>query len=412
MNGRTRHFLSIGFCTLVVGCATYQSQVAPARENLRSGQPQAAIDFLRPLAEQESKDRLVHLLDFAMALKIAGQHNEAQQVFIKADRLADQLDYISVSEVATAALSSEEQLTYKGEFYEKLMINAMSALSFIATGQLDSATVEARRINEKVQRIRQSAREDYEENSFAHYLSALLWEANRNYDSAYIEYERAFNLDPTIDGIQEDLVRIAKLARRNDAYKKWKDSFPAVVEDPSWYDRSLADLVVIVEQGWGPRKDFSPQNRRFPALYSVFSNTRSAKVSIQPSPVSKQTRVVYNVTQAALDSYNKDMSWMMTRKLGAFAAKEIVADQIRQKDEALGAVAWIVMHATDRADLRHWSTLPETVQIARFRLTPGEYQVVAQGLSSSGTSTDEATDFPLIRLKPRQFQFLNWRTLR
>ncbi|MDN8836899.1 hypothetical protein Q0M54_13990, partial [Staphylococcus aureus] len=80
--------------------------------------------------------------------------------------------------------------------------------------------------------------------------------------------------------------------------------------------------------------------------------------------------------------------------------KAVLADQVRQKDNALGAVAWIVLNATDRADVRQWSTLPETFQISRLSVKPGIYKVKVQGLDNFGSPTGEEMPEKDIEVKP------------
>ena len=103
---------------------------------------------------------------------------------------------------------------------------------------------------------------------------------------------------------------------------------------------------------------------------------------------------------------------MVARKIGAFAAKEVVADQIRQKNELLGLIAWVGMHASDRADLRQWSTLPQTIQLARFWVPAGSYDLKLQGLDSSGSPTPDHVDKAPLHVKAGQTTFYFWRPLR
>lgn len=385
--------------------------MASSRDLLREGRASEAIEQLRPLADEESKDQLVYLLDYATALKTAGRQAEAQKIFIRADRLADQLDYHSVSQIAAATLSSEEMLQYKGDSFEKLYLNAMSALSYLSDGNLEAALVEARRINEKVQKIRSSGRPDYEPNPFAHYLSAVLWEADRNFDSAYIDYERAYKVDPAIPGIGADLIRAAKLARRDDTYLKWKKTFPDVVENPEWYQKNGGDLIVITEQGWGPRKQFSYQDHRFPDLVPVYSETQGVQVRVAGRAPVDSVRV-YDVARAAIQSFDADKAWLIARKVGAVIAKDLVAERIAKENRALGVAAWLVMHVSDRADLRQWSTIPQSIQFTRLRLPAGSYQVDLQGTSADGLPTGDRLESRTVSIKPGRAQFLVWRTLR
>ena len=133
---------------------------------------------------------------------VAGKLKESNQVFMQADRLAELIDYQSVSRIAGSLAFNEEMVQYKGDTFEKIFINAYLAMNFLQMGQLDDALVEARRINEKYLKYRADEKQAFELNSFSKYLSAVIWEASRSYDDAYIAYAEAYKIDPTISTIR------------------------------------------------------------------------------------------------------------------------------------------------------------------------------------------------------------------
>jgi hypothetical protein len=418
-----KFIFGIGVLFLLSSCATYQGKVEKPQQLLKEGNFSEAIEQLKALAEKPGDDQLVYLMEYGTALQMAGQFRESTQVFLKADRLADQVEYHSVTNLTLATLGSEEMIQYKGESYEKLLINASLALNYVMMGQFDDALVEARRINEKINKIRREGRENYEQSPFAHYLSGLLWESDQKFDDAYISYEQSYKLDATNPFLPGDLIRGAKKARREDSYHKWKKEFSTVKEDPNWYDKSKGEVVVIIEQGWGPKKGFSPTERRIPKLYPVPSLTQNVRAELyaganrNPAAPAKplgaeKSQMVYNVEQVAIKTLDADYGWMVARKVGAFAAKEVVADQIRQKNELLGMLAWIGMHASDRADLRQWSTLPQSVQMVRFWASPGTYNLTLQGLDGSGNPTADRKENVPVQVKPGRKSFYFWRTIR
>lgn len=406
-------FISI----FIFSCATYQNKVSDARVALQQGDYEKAIGQLKLLAEKENGDQLVYLLDYATAQQMAGRYKESTDLFLKADKLSEMQDYHSISRITGAALLSEEMVQYKGDTFEKTFINAYLALNFIQMGMLDEALVEARRINEKYLKLRGEEKKSYELNPFAKYLSALLWEADKKWDDAYIAYNETYKIDPSIPALREDLLRSAKLARREDEYKKWKKEFPDIVEDPLWSNRKSGELVVIYLQGWGPRKQPSYNDAKFPMLVPIPSETTSVRMNVEPADAKKTeapriSKLVYNVTNAAIQTLNDDFGALVARRVGAFAAKEVAADQIRQKDELLGAIAWVAMHASDRADLRQWSTLPSTIQIIRKPLLAGNYDVSLQGLSDSGAETSDRLPKHSIEIKSGQKKFVIYRSLK
>jgi len=406
-----RVFFSFFLVWVASGCATYQSKTWKLRQDIRNGQFQQALDKLKPLAEAESKDQLVYLLDYASALQIAGRYKESSEALIKADRLADQMDYHSVSKITAATLGSEEMIQYKGDSYEKILLNSMNSINFLMMNQHDDAMVEVRRVNEKINRYRFEGRKEYELNPFAHYLAGMIWESDQKYDDANIDYEKAYEIGMDNPFLAQDLIRSAKLAKRTEHYEKWKQKFPEIQESPEWYNKKNGELIIIHQQGWGPEKHFSPVNIRYPKLFSVPSETAYAKIKINGAE-QVQTQSIYSIEQVAIKTLDDDVGWMIARKIGATAAKAVVADQIRQKNENLGDLAWIIMRLSDRADLRQWSTLPRAIYISRIWLPAGEHEIEIQGYSGVGSPTADRLEPVKIKVSGRQKTFLNWRSFR
>ena len=404
--------LWVGFVlsTLLVSCATYQGKVEGARRALLHHDYQKALTELAPLAEKQDGDQLVYLLDYAVSQQLAGDLKGSNQTFLKAERLSEAVDYQSVSRIAGSLALNEEMVQYKGDTFEKVFINAFLAMNFLEMGDLDSALVEARRINEKYQKYRADEEKSYALNPFSKYLSAIIWEANGSYDDAYIAYNDAYKIDPSIPSIGEDLIRSAKLARRTDAYNQWKKKFPQVVEDPQWYDNSKGEVILLYQQGWGPRKVTTQNQYRFPVLMPVRSQTQAAQ--IQVGNQQKSTSMIYDVQTAAIKTLNEDQGILVAKRVAGLATKAVLADQVRQKDDLLGSLVWIALNVADRADLRQWSTLPQSIQIARVRLEPGMYQADIQGIGSSGQSTGEQLEQKNVPVRAGKKTFIVWRSLK
>ena len=163
-------------------CATYQGNVREARSLMEQGRFSEALVQLKTLADKSSNDQLVYLLDYATALQAAGDFNESNKYFIKADKLADIQDYTSLSLETGSFLMGEEMVQYKGDDFEIILINAMTAINYLNMGDLDNAMVEVRRLNEKLSRFRLEAKRKFTDNALALYLSAIIYEANKNWE--------------------------------------------------------------------------------------------------------------------------------------------------------------------------------------------------------------------------------------
>ncbi len=392
------------------GCATYQMKVHGARESLKFGDTVKAVADLEEPANEEGRDQLVYLLDYATTLQKAGRYKESAQAFSRAEKIADIQDYHSLSKVASSLVLSEEMVQYKGDDYEKVLINAVNAVNYLEMGNLDGALVEVRRLNQKLIRFKNEAKKDYEQNPYGHYLSAILFEADRKWDDAYISYKNAYDVAPSYPPLREDLIRAAIRAQRPEELEQWQKKFPEVKIKPEWRDPKMGEIVLVFMQGWGPRKRPRPENPRYPYLVPAPSNTQMAKLVIDDA-VEIPSQRVFSVQDIAIKTLNDDYARLVATRLVGVGVKAVVADQIAQKDKALGAIAWIAMNAMDRADVRQWSTLPESFQIARIAAKPGKYKVKAFGYNWSGTRSGEMMPEREIEVKAGRKAFVTWRAV-
>ncbi|MEK7358096.1 MAG: hypothetical protein AAB250_16740, partial [Bdellovibrionota bacterium] len=347
----------------------------------------------------------------ATALQQARQFKESAKAYQVAEKIADVQDYHSISNIAGAALLSEEMVQYKGDDYEKVLINAMNAVNYLELGGLDEALVEVRRLNQKLYKYKTEAKRDYEQNPYAFYLGAMIYEADRKWDDAYISYKSAYQHAPGFAPLREDLIRAAEKAQRPEDVAKWKKEFPEVKPKPDWSDKGMGEIVLLYEQGWGPRKQPRPEEQRFPKLYPVGSQTKFAKLIIDGAERARSDEI-FDVTEAAIRALDADFGRLVASRVGGVAAKAVMADQLRQKDELLGAIAWVAMNVADRADLRQWSTLPDTFQIARVPVKAGKYKVSVQGLDGSGSETGEVMEEREVEVRAGRKAFVSWRSVR
>lgn len=375
--------------SLFISCATYQSKISTARNFASNGNYSEAAQSIRSFAETKNGDQLAYLLDYATLLYYAGNYQESIKSFSLADKLSEDFDYYSVSRQAGSMLMNEEMLQYKGNTFEKVFISAFLALNYLELNQFDDALVEARRIHEKYLKLKSDEAKSFEINSFGKYLSSILWEADKKYDLAYLSMKEAYELDPTIYNIDSDLIRLSQKAQRPDELKKWKSMFDLSGLDSLQNKNSNEGLVVvIVHQGTGPEKRQDPRSAQYPMLVPTTYERRQALLQLGESKQLSQP--IYDVEAIAIRTLQDDYNYLIKKRVSSYIAKEVMADQIRQKNEALGALAWIFMHASERADLRQWSQLPKTIQVAKFVLPAGEYDLVVDGNSVQRT----------IRVKP------------
>lgn len=401
-------FFTAAFFALT-GCSTFGKKAQETNSLFASRSFDEAAEKLKPLAEEEGNDQLVYLFEYGMALHYAGKFEESNRVFLKADKLCEIQDYTSISREAGSLLLSENMVQYKGDDYEKILINAYLAMNYLFLNKMEDAAVEARRLNNKLTKYKIEAKRDWEQNPFARYVSAMAYEEIRNWDSAYIDYKNTYQLIGPTPQLKQDLLRAAKRAHRNEDFAMWKQKFSGVQLDNRAFDPKYGEIILIYEQGDGPRKQPNPDFVRVPKLYPQKTWGQSAVLEVE-GVERKSTDLIYNVEAAAIKTLDDAYASIIAKRVAGIAAKAVVADQVRQKNGLLGDLLWIGLNIADQADLRQWSTLPQTLQIARVLVPAGTYTVQVKTVDSRQNPTGENMVPRKVKVIGRHKTFVNWRS--
>lgn len=367
---------------LLVGCAgDYVARTHGIREAYQAENYPRALEMLDHEAEHGSpNDQLLVLLDRGMVLHSAGRWEESIQVLGQADRLSQQLDGISIREEAGALLSNERQRAYRGEDFEKLMISVLQALNYAQLGKDEDALVEVRRVNERLRKMVVEEKKPYEQLAIARYLGGVLYEDQREWDSAYIDYAKALELEPRLGVLAEPLLRLAKKTGRDDAYRELVQKFPDVSHEPLGPDEG--QVVVVVEAGLSPEKQslnrpYEPDGVELIAVpvYRDRSSTARAQVSLGGDW--QATVTVTSLGTVAKIHLEDRVGRMIAKQLAGAVVKAGVAAGVgaatKSKDAAY--LTFLLLNLANEADLRSWLSLPAEFQLARFRLPAGRHQV-------------------------------------
>lgn len=385
---------------VLTGCAgDYVARTRGVRAAYERERYDDALHALESAAkESPAEDRLLVLMDRGMILHSAGRWKESIQVLAEAERVASELDVVSVSEQAQTLLTTEREKYYRGEDFERLMISVLQALNYAQLGDDEAALVEVRRCNERLQRMVQEEKKPYEQLAIARYLGGALYEDQGNLDSAYIDYTRALEsalvADPTV--LAEPLLRLARQTRRLDDYDRLRARFPGVEHAP--LGPGEGQLVVVVQAGLSPEKE--PQDRRqdvgdviqIPA-YRDRGRPAPARVTVTPFGAGgavagtggagaepgreASATVVTSLQDVARVHLNDRIGRMLLKQVAGAVVKGAVAGGVGAITESkeLAALTFLLLNAGNRPDLRAWMSLPAQFQVARFRLPAGTHTV-------------------------------------
>src|ERR1700733_2956911 len=117
-----------------MGCATYQSATEKARKDFYDGKYAEAAKDLEAKANVDSKDQLLYLFDRGMALQLAGDYKASEKDWLAADKMSEVKDYTSLSTEVATLVTSDNIKQYKGEDFEKVIINALLAIDYTLQG--------------------------------------------------------------------------------------------------------------------------------------------------------------------------------------------------------------------------------------------------------------------------------------
>lgn len=139
------------------------------------------------------KNRLLYYLERGMLLHVSGQYAESNAAFANAKRVGDELYAASITGTGLSLMTNDYALDYAGENFERTLIHLFSALNYEQLGETESALVEIRQVGDYLRKLQVDSTNDntYHEDAFARYLGALFYELGGEYDAALVDYKKA-----------------------------------------------------------------------------------------------------------------------------------------------------------------------------------------------------------------------------
>lgn len=359
---------------LIQGCSHYSNVTAKAREDFYAGRFREAAKELEKGAQEEGVNQLLYILDRATALHHAGDYEEAIKEFRRADKLAEIVDYTSLSAEAATLVTNDRIIQYKGEDFEKVLINQYLALDYLFLGKFEDAQVESRRVNRKLYLMITEGKRKYKLNPMAKYLSGIIYEMEGQFNDAYIDYKGVYDLNPNFPYLPADLYRTALKSGLTEAAENWATKFGLTAEAKKNILEAAKqpELVVIFENGKSPEKKPHPNWRALPKYFARQNPVERVELFLNSQPVGK-SEPLFNIESTAIENLDEKFAGLLAKRIAGVVTKEVIANQVDERvDPLLGAVLRIGMHAADEADLRSWLTLPKDFQVFRMRLAKPE----------------------------------------
>jgi hypothetical protein len=403
----------------LAACASYTEEMREINLSFRSGNYPAALERLEKLdLKNESRNRMLYYLEKGMIQDRLGERESSRDLWMKADETGDKLFTTSVSKEIATYIYNEGAQAYPGEDYEKVAVHTMLAHSFLGDGELASARVEAARINTKLGEINgfyEANTNKYRDDAYARYLSAMIYEANGELDSAIVDYRGAlkiyegdyrenFGVSPP-DQLVSALHRLYLQRDRKDEAKALASRYPRSQPTSSG---DYASIIVVHEVGViNPKR---AENFVIPGGASVLRFSFPVIAKSSPSWGATGIRIdggsfesaelAQNFNSIAYVNLEDRRLRMIVKSAARLIAKDQLAQQARKELGVAGLIAASVYGAvTETADTRQWTTLPGAIYVTRKIVKPGDYNVE---ISNSG----KIRSIKKIRLRKGEVQII------
>jgi uncharacterized protein len=422
--------------------SNYNKQMQGVKNAQQQGNFQQAVSLL-PARSESNGSYGLSLLEKARLEFLANNHTESQQDFALVYRQVQQTEQAAKIQLSRgienvqAVVSNDNAIRYDIHYYEQSMLHCYQALNYLNQNNLSGALVEIRRANLVQQRALQANQkalyESQEEmtrkgvsseslaskypsmsnaigqvkngfqNAYTFYLSGVLYEAAGQANDAYIDYKKALEIYPHNVTVQRDVWRLAtKLGMSNDI-QLFGNRFSSDITQGTRQNingqqnlTKSGQLVVLVEQGIIPGKQevsihlpiFTSHNdMRFYSLALPNYQNRLRQYSglaLSYQGNTYQSQEIVRLQSLAAKQLQDEMPAIVTRQVVRLVAKEELRQQMSRKGGDVGNIlAGLYNIASEKADTRSWSTLPDSIHILRLELAPGQHEV---DLSINGTN--------------------------
>lgn len=443
-------FVSLAPLVLASACRHHgdmKTQYNQMRTHMVNGDWNAASQQLEGSKDKvyTEDDRVMFWLNMGTLQHYAGNAKASNDNLVRAEAAMQELWTTSISSEASKFVVSDTVQAYEGEDFEKVLVYLYTALNNVNMGKTQDAVVEARRADELLKKMLVHYEKEgevgtlYKQDAFMLWLVGLFYEmeGQSGINDAFLAYKAAYKsykedyagtygtVAPKFLG--EDLVRTAKQMRFDDEAKKFAAETGATGESAKHLADGMAEVIVVHGAGEAPAKneffidgvmpDGYVMRIALPEFKAVPYQSRCAVVKAGGTQVT--TELAEPVTEIVLKNFEHRLPAIKLRAIARATVKYVAtkgasaavgggenADAGRQLAGALvGLAGNVAAAASEAADLRSWTTLPASVNIARMWLPAGQHTIEVD-YCNSGRKETRTVD-----LKPGQRQILSIRSL-
>lgn len=422
--------LSLGLSVSQVGCKSYSENLSSVRHAVQAGEPEAGLERIDKMLKLRKPTDLprkwkgevpLMMLERATLQQAVGMYDPSKVNFSAVEQELEMLDFSrdAPGKISEYMLNGSAK-KYKTTPIEKLFLNSLNLLNYLATGDLGGARVEARRWRS----MRDYLRDADQGNALAlgggygAFLAGYVFEQSNRPDQAMRYYAEALKLVslPFLSPW------IAKLAKKS-AYRTPEIEAAIAQGEAAPLDPKQSELLVVAQVGQVPYREAkrvpvglavglaaqffvgSPallergltKFVNYPELVVPSDGPRQAELVVGgqrwPMPM------VANASLAVQKEFDKIRPRIVAAALSRALGRAAIAYGVEEGTNAargdsrsngilgflVGAAVEASMVAADKPDTRSWSVLPGYYFVTRVVLPPGVHNIELR-LAPSGTT--------------------------
>ncbi len=246
-------------------CTTYRNSLNSYYLNLHNKKFDKAIEEVtkNSLLKKE-RNKLLYNMELGRLYQLDNNLEKSNQCLNYADALLES-NFKNVKDVAVSNLVNPMTETYRGEDFEKFMVNYYKALNYLQLDKTDDAIVEARRIGLTSNRLAEkcnSKESKYCKDPFILNFQGMLYEVSGDWNNAFVSYRNAADIylskqtsyyGVSMPGqLKQDLLYSASMMGFADEQTKYEGLFQEKLNSQK---RDSASLILFIEEGNCPIKD-------------------------------------------------------------------------------------------------------------------------------------------------------------
>lgn len=337
-------------------------------------------DFEQP-AKTVGPDRMLFLLDRSLALFELGKYRDSNKMLWQAEKLSNITRFDTKDKLRSTSTRNTQRKFYHGDPHESIMVSVFHSLNYAFLQRDEDAIHEVRRALHKIRRLNLEGDQRYPIDFFYNYFSGILYERQKLWQEAYVDYKRAAELNPNSISLQRDLVRLAARLDSDIDLAKWRGSFGLTEQDvlESYRANSrFGSVVILYQNGFHAVKRPHEQYRELPIYKPAENQYVSAQVYVNDKVIGEVDRALDIDALAFTDSARREALYEKDKSRGFPSRRNKKSYDVRKHPGYDKSSVKAVERQTEylEADLRRWTTLPQSLHIYRAHLPPGNHRIM------------------------------------